>query len=599
MHNVQLLALDIGSTTTKARLFCVDESGGKLIAAADSPTTVEAPEEDVMVGVIKAVESMQRKAPGSLLTEDGEIARGPDAVKMLTASSSAGGGLQVLVTGVWRKMTAESAQRAVLGAGGVVLDVHHVNDGRLSSERVKQIRAARPDMILMTGGTEGGQVSQLVAMAEWLRSADPRPRYGDQSRIPLLYAGNSQALPLVRKALQDSVQLYVCENVRPKPGEENLEPVRDRIQQLFMEHVMSHAPGYTGVLQRVDGPILPTPGAFGIMIKQLAEKLRADVLGVDIGGATTDIFSVIGGKLNRTVSASLGMSYSISNVISSAGEENIARWLPFDVSPGMLREWAVSKMIRPTTLPQTPSDLLVEHAAAREAIRLALQHHRRLVGELKGKRRPPVAGLLKEPTARSELSLPDVEAIIASGGVLSHAGDARRAMGMVVDALSPEGLTRVLLDRGFMMPHLGAIADMDEDAALKLVPQVLVSAGWCLSPTKNDAAPGEVLGDVHLRGEGFSVCQPVRCGEMSMVQLPYGVVIEVSIEDGSRVDWGIREAQATLESRNKGEVLLLDGRKRPVGEHMGNPPRPVQQVSPFGYNAEVLENLRTGGVWGE
>src|SRR5258705_7413613 len=116
-------------------------------------------------------------------------------------------------------------------------------------------------------------------------------------------------------------------------------------------------------------PIMPTPGAVGLIIETIAREEKINVMGVDIGGATTDVFSVFDGIFNRTVSANLGMSYSVSNVLAEAGLADIQRWVPFDLEPAELRDRIGNKMIRPTTIPETLEELKIEQAIAREALR--------------------------------------------------------------------------------------------------------------------------------------------------------------------------------------------------------------------------------------
>ena len=147
---------------------------------------------------------------------------------------------------------------------------------------------------------------------------------------------------------------------------------------------MAHAPGYRKLMTWSPVPIMPTPGAVGLIIEKVAAEGGMAVVGVDIGGATTDVFSVFQGVFNRTVSANLGMSYSVSNVMAEAGIENIMRWVPFEVEEVDLRNRIKNKMIRPTTIPDTLEELQLEQALAREALRLALDQHRQLAVGLRG-----------------------------------------------------------------------------------------------------------------------------------------------------------------------------------------------------------------------
>ena len=121
--------------------------------------------------------------------------------------------------------------------------------------------------------------------------------------------------------------LSIAENLRPTLEYENLGPAREAIHDLFLEHVMAQAPGYNALMSWTDAPIMPTPAAVGVMMQSLAQRHGINVIGVDIGGATTDVFSVFDGVFHRTVSANLGMSYSISNVLAEAGLDNILRWV--------------------------------------------------------------------------------------------------------------------------------------------------------------------------------------------------------------------------------------------------------------------------------
>ncbi|UCH34209.1 MAG: glutamate mutase L, partial [Armatimonadota bacterium] len=320
-----ILATDCGSTTTKAILIRRQGAEFRLIARGEAPTTVEAPFDDVTVGVLNAASELEELAGGAFVSDGGlNIGAGKGGADLYVSTSSAGGGLQMLVTGVVKNMTAESAQRAALGAGAIVIDVLAVDDGREDHEKIERIRNLRPDMILMSGGTEGGTTSHLLDTAEILHAAAPKPRLGRDFQLPVIYAGNTEARDDVAQIIGGAANLAFVENLRPVLERENLEPAREAIHQLFLEHVMAQAPGYDKLLGWTNAPVMATPAAVGEMVKIAAEMESLNVLAVDIGGATTDVFSVFGGQFNRTVSANLGMSYSVSNVIAEAGIEGIA-----------------------------------------------------------------------------------------------------------------------------------------------------------------------------------------------------------------------------------------------------------------------------------
>ena len=165
----RILATDCGSTTTKAILIEKGPDGYRLKARGEAPTTVEAPFDDVTIGVVNAVREVEELSRRVLIDDSDHfvIPVQPDGsgVDLYLSTSSAGGGLQMAVAGVVKSMSAESAQRAALGAGAIVIDVIAVDDGRKDFEKVKLIREIRPDMILMSGGTDGGTIKHLVGLA--------------------------------------------------------------------------------------------------------------------------------------------------------------------------------------------------------------------------------------------------------------------------------------------------------------------------------------------------------------------------------------------------------------------------------------------------
>ncbi|MCB5271182.1 MAG: glutamate mutase L, partial [Candidatus Cloacimonetes bacterium] len=400
----RIVATDCGSTTTKAILIEYVDGEYRQTIRGEAPTTVEAPLNDVTKGVINATQEMEELArlkynnPNLKFMENGEFIiprKGDIGVDAYVSTSSAGGGLQMMVTGVVASMTGESAERAALGAGAIVMDLISSNDKRMNHEKIERIRQLRPDMILMAGGEDGGTIKHVVEMAELVSGADPKPRLGSAYKLPVIFAGNKEAIGDIEATLGDKVNLIIAENLRPKLETENLGPARDKIHDIFMEHVMQQAPGYNKLMEWTQGPdhkrvpIMPTPAAVGNIMQTIAKNDNIEVVGVDIGGATTDVFSVFTDEyiFNRTVSANLGMSYSISNVLASSGLKNIMRWVPFDIDESELRNMIKNKMIRPTTIPSLLQELVLEQAIAKEALRLAFEQHKTFASGLKGMQR--------------------------------------------------------------------------------------------------------------------------------------------------------------------------------------------------------------------
>ncbi len=556
-----ILATDCGSTTTKAILIERHGDEYRLIVRGEAPTTVEAPFEDVTRGVLNAIMEVEELAGRKLLDGEKIITpqSGKEGVDLYISTSSAGGGLQMMVSGVVKSMTGESAQRAALGAGAIVMDVIASNDGRLPHEKIRRIRQLRPDMILLSGGIDGGTTSHVAEMAELLAAADPKARLGAGYELPVIYAGNKEARKIVEERLADKTALVITENLRPVLERENLTPARDKIHDLFMEHVMAHAPGYKKLMTWSPVPIMPTPGAVGLIIETIARDEKINVIGVDIGGATTDVFSVFQGVFNRTVSANLGMSYSVSNVLAEAGLPNILRWVPFEIGEADLRNRIKNKMIRPTTIPQSLEELVIEQAIAREALRLAFEQHKMLAVGLKGVQQERTISDTFEQSASGEtlVRLDHLNLLVGSGGVLSHAPRRAQAALMMLDAFLPEHVTELAVDSIFMMPQLGVLSTVHPKAAKEVFEKdCLIRLGSSVAPVGpgKDGAP--MLHATLEFADGRKEQISVACGQIKLVPLANGDTVNAVLKPEKAFDVGAgkgRERTVTL----KGGVVGL------------------------------------------
>ena len=572
-----ILATDCGSTTTKAILIEFIDGEYRLSHRGEAPTTVEAPFEDVTRGVLNATMEVEELSGRKILGGDNirTPQEGDSGVDIYISTSSAGGGLQMMVAGVVKSMTGESAERAALGAGSIVMDVLASNDGRKPHEKITRIRQLRPDMILLSGGIDGGTTKHVIELAEILAAANPQPRLGQDYKLPVIYAGNKKATSDIERTLGELTDLDVTENIRPVLEQENLKPSRDKIHDLFMEHVMQQAPGYKKLMSWTDAPIMPTPGAVGALIEMVAKKENISVVGVDIGGATTDIFSVFQEQFNRTVSANLGMSYSICNVLAEASLPNVLRWVPFDIDEKELTNRIGNKMIRPTTVPQSLEELVIEQAIAREALRLSFVQHKAFAVNLKGvqKERTISDAFEQSDSGQSLVDMMELDLIVGSGGVLSHAPRREQSAKMLIDSFLPEGITSLAVDSIFMMPQLGVMANIENKeiaeqarvAALEVFEKdCLIRLGTCIAPV-GKLSKSETPLHVNLEfknGEKKDI--EVRYGELIRIEAEYEEIKAV-LTPAKGVDVGAGDGEQISTTIFGGQVgIVFDGRGRPL-----------------------------------
>ncbi|MEH1014041.1 glutamate mutase L [Micromonospora sp. CPCC 206060] len=389
---------DVGSTFTKVAV--VDLADGALVSAASARTTVGT---DVLHGLDAAVASATVGLPAGL----------PWYV-----CSSAGGGLRLAVVGYERLVTAQAGARVGLSAGARVV---HVAAGVLSGADVAALRASRPDVLLLVGGTDGGDAEVLRRNAGRLA----RMRW----RVPVVLAGNAQVRDEVAAVLVDGgVPVTVAGNVLPKIGVLAPQEARAAIRQVFLRHViggkgLSRGPRFASLVRAA------TPDAVLTGVEVLADAVGGDLAVVDVGGATTDVYSVltpderasgpgreVAGSLwrARTVEGDLGMRWSAPGVVAAAVAERL-------VDAGAAERLAVAAAARaadPGWLPVTEADRAVEARIAALAATVAVRRHAR----------GPATG---ERTGRD---LRDVRLLVGSGGVLRHApaGDVAVVLGAVL-----------------------------------------------------------------------------------------------------------------------------------------------------------------------
>ncbi|MEM2126636.1 MAG: glutamate mutase L [Candidatus Bathyarchaeia archaeon] len=566
-----ILATDVGSTTTKARLFKKIHGEWRYLLSGEAPTTVEAPYENVIMGVRNAIREIEELTGLKILSEDGKIIKPHSdgrGVDFYCSTSSAGGGLQMMVAGVIKTMTAESANRAALGAGAIVMDVIAVDDGRPDYQKLDRIRHLRPDMILLAGGTDGGTTALVMQVAELLAAADPKPRLGADYKLPLVYCGNVDARPAIKRLMEDKFALSIVDNIRPVLEVENTEPARRAIHELFMEHVMSHAPGYPELMSWVDIDILPTPAGEGMAMQLIAYMEKSNVLGVGLGGATTNVYSVVDGRFVRSVSANLGMSYSICNVMKETGVNNIIRWIPFKIDEETLVDMLRNKMIRPTTIPQTLRSLIVEHAVAREALRLGLQHHKTIATRLKGAKMAQrmIGDMFEYMLKETYIEMMKIDVIAGTGGLLSHAPRRVQSMMIMIDAFQPEGVTRMYQDSVFMMPHLGVLSRAFPDIAWNIFDKdCLVRLGTVIAPAGVLKGGEEALSIKMELPEGRILEKDIHFGEIVRLPLAEKSRSKITISPKHNLDAGAGPGK-TLETEIEGGVVgvIIDARGRPL-----------------------------------
>jgi len=494
----RILVSDVGSTTTKLLLLELSNGRFRALGTEAVGTTVEKPAEDVCIGFFSALEKLSEKTGIPLLDPGGNL-----SVPFHT-TSSAGGGLQILVVALASADSGIVANATAFSAGGVVLDSFAIDDEMPRVEKIRRMKHLSPDLVILAGGYEDGAIAGVVNMAQLVALSNPLPKFGSD-RLPLVFCGNTMARPFIQGLLQDRFSITYSDNIRPDGLNFNLKPAITEVHRLFMDHVMQMAPGYSRLSSMTSSPIIPTPAAVEKILELYSGDLKGNVVMADMGGATTDIFSNIRGQFQRTVAANTGMSYSLSNIVREAGPDKVFRHIP-SVDTGTARNWILGKTLFPTTLPGCDSSRAVEGAAAAEGISLAWKHHlsisytRSRVGFTERLR---TLGRCKFDEAFKTVyddpfRISDISVLIGAGGIMAHSSP-RRAAWILTSGFRPKGLTLLMVDRHFQSPHMGVLSSVYPEEALEYYRKE------CLVPVGRVYAPVKKTGKLNVKTPGGQV----------------------------------------------------------------------------------------------
>jgi len=559
--NESYLVVDVDDLVTKAIL--IDRSNGNfsIRGASEASTTVDSPDLDVTIGIGKACKNLGQKVDRELWG-----VKGPSRNNMFLCSSSTGGSLYMMVAGVMSMISAESAQRAALGAGALLVDVFSKDDARPEFKMVEQMRSLKPDMFLLAGGTDGGAVEQVLELAHLIRTADVKPRFGSEFKLPIIYAGNIEIRERVLDTLsKDRYAATTVDNVRPIMERENLGPAKEAIYDLFMEHVIIHSPGFEKLVSWVDRPILPTQATVGKILYAYAMERRVNMLAVDVGGATTDVYSVYNGVFNRSLNADIGLTYGISNIMKQAGVQNIMRWISKDMSEKEVRNILGNLMVlQPASL--SSDEFVVQQAAAKEAIRIGVENHKKLASRLKGiSVKGTLDRLFEQVLESTYLNMMKTQLIIGRGKVFTQCQTAEVAM-ILLDALQPEGITEMMIDKLSLAPHIGMLLDTNPEAAQQIFSkECLQRLGTCVGLSgKRDL--GEEAMSVRMTKADASVLEAtVPFGELTTIALDSGEKAELHVKPRKGLDVGKGKGKELVVEVVGGEMgLILDARGRPM-----------------------------------
>jgi len=477
----------------------------RFLGYASAFTTVEKPDADVSIGIYNVIKKLEHQvgekfALTELLisenhtkqscstTEEANSVHYPCYEVDFLSTSSAGGGLQILVVGLTKLSSLQSAISAANGAGGVIIETISIDDKKSSFQKIETLNCSHPDLILFCGGTDGGALFSVYRLAEIIKVAKTKQKFSTSTNIPLIYAGNKEASSYLSVVFQNKHDLHVVPNLRPCLEIENITPTKKKIQELYLTNVMEQAPGYPKIKRLMKTNIIPTPVGFLNTFTILCRN-QANILAFDMGGATTDIYTHLYDSFHRTVSANIGMSYSIGNILAltnySQNYEPYFQHFYSSYNKNNSKElqeyfynYVGNKVLYPDFKPHTEIDCFIEHLLALNGLKIAFQQHfqdhylNHKVGISKKKhkflRQKQETGHYIPLNIQQAWKKFDFKMMIGAGGIFCHVTP-KQALFIFIESFHPFGVIEFWRDKQFVLPHLGVLATVDENIANALL----------------------------------------------------------------------------------------------------------------------------------
>lgn len=464
------LAIDFGSTYTK--LTAIDLDNEVILATAKDITTVE---DEIMIGFNKAFNKLKIEINKKINFDEISFVN-------KTACSSAAGGLKMVAIGLVPELTAEAAKKAALGAGARVIKTYAYE---LNSRELEEIKNTALDIILLAGGTDGGNKECIIHNAKMLAEF--------KVKIPVVVAGNKAATDEIENILKEAeIDCYITENVMPFINKLNVEPSREEIRKVFMNKIVE-AKGMKKAEEFIKGILMPTPAAVLKASEILAtgtdeEEGLGDLIVVDIGGATTDIHSIAKGEptkpsimikgleepyAKRTVEGDLGMRYSAIALLEASGTRKIRNYLHDSLKQIDVKAQCQFRHDNIKMVPQSEEEIRFDEAMAKAATELAMTRH---CGVLECVYTP--MGTMFNQSGKD---LTETPYVIGTGGVIIHslnpkdilkAGNFNEEDPIHLKPIAP----KFLVDKTYILSSMGLLAQEYPNTAIRIMKKYLVEA---------------------------------------------------------------------------------------------------------------------------
>lgn len=543
-----MLALDLGSFTTRASLIDVVDGQYRLIAAGEARTSAGSPHFDIRVGAAEAVRQIEEVIDRQLVDQHGTMimpvqasGNGFDSLVILYSCIPE---IKIAAAGLVNEISLESVQHLVSGIYGKTVELISLQDRRETAGLVDDILKQEPEVIILTGGTENGAVRSIAKLTQLVQKVCQFTRRDQAPEV--LYAGNSRMAEHVRTSLEQHTRVTITENIRPSADVESLAPARTTLEEITFHNARRKVNGLTELTDQSSSMPVQTVSGMSLLVQMIHEIKGGSrpVLGVDIGAAYASI-SLARRKRNMVATLPLGTGWNISQLLQNGKLEEITKWLPPSISTSQLLDALSQKAIYPQIQPVSGEVKDIELAVLRVVLRT----------------------LMQSLQARWRILASGFEPILLCGKPLASLNPPWVALMAALDGLQPAGITTVMRDPHGLVPVLGAAGRVNPYIPVQLFESGAIDhLATTICPVSKAPLGTPILRVKMIDETGKEEELVIKQGSLAVLPIRFNQVVKVNLQGmhGTLVDPLTRASNATLMITGGLCGAVIDARGRPL-----------------------------------
>lgn len=527
-----ILAADFGSVNTRALLIELVDGGYRVVGQGLGRSAIGSAADDAHTSLAAILREMSESSGRRFFDEAGNIIRPEQSdrvgVDYFLTTTSAGQSLRAVLLGLYPQGSIASARRAIAPFYIDAVAEVHLEDGLGAKGRLNRIVHSRPQLIFITGGTDGGARAVLLEMLALAREAVSLMPQGNRPAV--LYAGNSSLAPSVQEMLSQQAEVLIAPNIRQGDGEA-LEPAQAALGRYF-DGLLRHRRSFRRIASMSDSGLAPTARPVETMTAFFARSRAVDVLTIDCGSARTMLALAQKGMLHTAIRNDFGLGHSAAAALELIGEAEIERWLPFHPRKGELAQYTLNKGMRADRVPLDMRERVIEYALLR-------------------------AGIAFMKSDLGALDQARVGLVLLAGATLTGSGRGALDMMLLADALELEGVVEVKSDPLGALPALGTLASVAPRAVVELVNGNALEHVGILARVSGRVAAGATAVKVKAKREnGETIERDVAAGDVWHLAAPRAGAIDLRLQTRRGLSIGGKRRQRIQARGGRGGVLI-------------------------------------------